>query len=76
MLTKPSWQKNTQHGCAFQAALLPFTLKGVYTNFLGDEGEERVQASYGVNYERLAALKNTYDPSNIFRFNQNIQPTI
>jgi FAD/FMN-containing dehydrogenase len=60
---------------AFQRALLPFTLKGVYTNFLGDEGQEQVQASYAVNYERLVALKNTYDPGNIFHFNPNIQPT-
>lgn len=61
---------------AFQAALLPFTLKGVYTNFLGDEGEEQVRASYGANYERLVALKNRYDPTNFFRFNQNIKPTM
>src|SRR5215471_9018420 len=60
---------------ALQTALLPFTLKGVYTNFLGDEGQEQVRASYGVNYERLVALKNTYDPGNIFHFNQNIPPT-
>ena len=59
---------------AFQAALLPFARKGVYTNFLGDEGEDQVRASYGVNYERLVALKNTYDPTNVFRFNQNIKP--
>jgi hypothetical protein len=45
------------------------------TNFLGDEGEEQVRASYRVNYERLVALKNKYDPSNTFHFNQNIQPT-
>jgi FAD/FMN-containing dehydrogenase len=61
---------------AFQAALLPFTLKGVYTNFLGNEGEEQVRASYGVNYKRLVALKNRYDPTNVFRFNQNIKPTM
>jgi FAD/FMN-containing dehydrogenase len=60
---------------ALQSALLPFTLKGVYTNFLGDEGQEQVRASYGGNYKRLVALKNTYDPGNIFHFNQNIQPT-
>ncbi len=60
---------------AFQTALLPFTMKGVYTNFLGEEGEEQVRASYGVNYERLVALKDTYDPSNTFHFNPNIQPT-
>jgi FAD/FMN-containing dehydrogenase len=61
---------------AFQAALLPHTLKGVYINFLGEEGEEHVRASYGVNYERLVALKNTYDPDNVFKFNQNIQPSV
>jgi hypothetical protein len=60
---------------ALQTALLPFTMKGVCTNFLGDEGQEQVQASYGVNYERLVALKNTYDPGNIFHFNPNIPPT-
>jgi FAD/FMN-containing dehydrogenase len=60
---------------AFRAALLPYTLNGVYINFLGEEGEEQVRASYGVNYERLVSLKNTYDPDNIFKFNQNIQPT-
>jgi FAD/FMN-containing dehydrogenase len=60
---------------AFQRVLLPFTLKGVYTNFLGDEGEEQVRDSYGVNYERLVTLKNTYDPGNTFHFNPNIPPT-
>lgn len=68
--------RHTEWVRAFQAALLPFTLKGVYSNFLGDEGEEQVQASYGVNYERLVGLKNRYDPTNVFRFNQNIRPTI
>jgi len=49
---------------------------GVYVNFLGDEGEERIRASYGVNYERLVALKNRYDPTNFFHLNQNIKPTV
>jgi hypothetical protein len=69
-------ERHTQWVRAFQTALLPFTMKGVYTNFLGDEGEEQVRASYGVNYKRLVALKNTYDPMNVFRFNQNIKPTV
>jgi hypothetical protein len=60
----------------FQAALQPFAESGVYTNFLGDEGEEQVHASYGVNYERLVALKNIYDPTNFFQLNQNIKPTV
>ena len=61
----------------FFAAMEPFSTGGVYVNFLGDEGEERVRAAYGEQkYKRLVALKNTYDPSNFFRFNQNIRPTV
>jgi FAD/FMN-containing dehydrogenase len=56
-------------------ALSPLASSGVYVNFLGNEGEEQVRAAYGVNYERLVALKNTYDPSNFFSRNQNIRPT-
>jgi Berberine and berberine like len=55
-------------------ALEPFTSSGVYINFLGNEGEGPVRAAYGVNYERLVALKNTYDPTNFFAGNQNIKP--
>ncbi len=57
-------------------ALSPFASSGVYVNFLGNEGEERVRAAYGINYERLVALKNTYDPTNFFSLNQNIRPTV
>jgi FAD/FMN-containing dehydrogenase len=39
-----------------------------------DEGQERVRASYGDNYERLAQIKSTYDPDNVFRVNQNVEP--
>jgi hypothetical protein len=47
----------------------------VYVNFLGDEGEERVRAAYpGQTWERLAAVKSRYDPTNLFRLNQNIPP--
>jgi hypothetical protein len=60
----------------FWSGMEPFVSSGVYANFLGNEGEGRVRAAYGVNYERLVALKNTYDPTNFFALNQNIKPTI
>jgi hypothetical protein len=70
-------QRHIEWTRAFWIALEPFAASGVYVNYLtGDEAEERVRASYGVNYERLVALKNTYDPDNLFRMNQNIQPTL
>jgi hypothetical protein len=48
---------------------------GVYVNFLGDEGEERVRDAYpGSTWERLVAVKSRYDPTNLFRLNQNIRP--
>ena len=55
-------------------ALHPFSLGGAYSNFLMDEGEDRVRASYGSNYERLARVKAEYDPDNLFHVNQNIRP--
>jgi hypothetical protein len=57
-------------------ALEPYSSGRIYVNMLGVEGEERVRAAYGGNYERLVALKNTYDPTNLFRLNQNIKPTV
>jgi FAD/FMN-containing dehydrogenase len=57
-------------------ALRPYSSGGVYVNYLSNEGEDRVRAAYGPDkYERLVALKNTYDPTNLFRLNQNITPT-
>ncbi len=55
-------------------ALHPFSAGGAYVNMMMDEGQERVRASYGDNYDRLAQIKSTYDPGNLFRVNQNIQP--
>jgi FAD/FMN-containing dehydrogenase len=55
-------------------ALRPHSEAGTYVNFLGDEGEERIKAAYRENYGRLVALKNTYDPTNLFHINQNIVP--
>ena len=52
----------------------PFSAGGAYVNFMMDEGQERVRATYRDNYARLAAVKKTYDPDNFFHVNQNIQP--
>jgi len=52
----------------------PFSTGGVYVNFLGNEGEERVRAAYGANYDRLVEVKRRYDPDNVFNMNQNIVP--
>ena len=60
---------------AFFEAMQPFAASGVYVNDLGQEGEERVRAAYGANYDRLAAVKAAYDPINLFRSNQNVRPT-
>jgi len=55
-------------------ALHPYSEAGAYVNFMMDEGQARVMATYGGNYKRLAAVKKKYDPANFFRVNQNIQP--
>jgi hypothetical protein len=55
-------------------ALHPYSAGGAYVNFMMDEGQERVKATYGGNYDRLARAKKTYDPENVFRVNQNIRP--
>jgi hypothetical protein len=61
-------------------AMQPFLTGSAYVNYLGreaDEGAERIQSAYGAEkYQRLVALKNTYDPTNLFQLNQNIKPTV
>jgi hypothetical protein len=58
-------------------ALKEFSPGGAYLNFLdADEGDERIRAAYGPEkYARLVALKDRYDPDNVFRLNQNIRPS-
>jgi hypothetical protein len=55
-------------------AMRPHLEDAVYVNNLGDEGPGRVRAAYGANFPRLAAVKRRYDPDNLFRANQNIDP--
>jgi FAD/FMN-containing dehydrogenase len=57
------------------ADMTPHVTSGVYLNYTSDQGEERVRSTYGPKYDRLVALKDKYDPGNLFRLNQNIRPT-
>jgi FAD/FMN-containing dehydrogenase len=59
---------------AYFDALHPYSAGGAYVNFMMEEGEERVKATYRENYERLSTIKRKYDPDNFFRVNQNIKP--
>ena len=54
--------------------LHPTSAGGAYVNFMMDEGQDRVRASYRRNYDRLAQIKRRYDPDNVFHVNQNIRP--
>ena len=52
----------------------PYATGGLYVNFMTEEDQEKVTSAYGHNYERLAQLKKQYDPTNLFRTNQNVAP--
>jgi FAD/FMN-containing dehydrogenase len=54
-------------------ALHPYSTGGAYINFMMDEGQDRIRATYGKNYDRLLKIKKRYDPNNFFRVNQNIK---
>ena len=58
----------------FFEAMRPYLDNAVYVNNLGEEGDERVRAAYGLNYQRLKQVKSKYDPTNFFWNNQNIEP--
>jgi FAD/FMN-containing dehydrogenase len=59
----------------FTKATAAYATGGVYVNFLTEEETDRIAAAYGPNYQRLAEVKRKYDPSNLFRHNQNIAPS-
>ena len=68
--------RNVQWARAFVAAMEPYSDGSRYLNFAGlqEEGEAMMRASFGPHYDRLLALKRRYDPTNLFRLNQNIDP--
>jgi FAD/FMN-containing dehydrogenase len=70
-------EKNIQWARATSAAMQPFMSGGAYVNYLGaDASPDAVRAAYGPAYDRLVALKDRYDPANVFRLNQNIRPSV
>jgi FAD/FMN-containing dehydrogenase len=58
----------------YYEAIHPYSAGGAYVNFMMDEGEDRIKATYGDNYDRLVKIKTKYDPKNLFKVNQNIKP--
>jgi FAD/FMN-containing dehydrogenase len=69
-------EKNIRWTRECSSAMGPHLVAGSYVNYVSDEGETSARAAYGPNYDRLVALKNKYDPTNFFRMNHNIKPTI
>jgi hypothetical protein len=67
-------EKITNWCKSYWEALHPYSAGGAYINFMMEEGQDRVQATYRDNYKRLVAVKKKYDPNNFFRVNQNIRP--
>jgi FAD/FMN-containing dehydrogenase len=54
----------------------PFMVPGAYANYLEDEAGPHARVAYGANYDRLVKLKDKYDPTNLFRINHNIRPSV
>ena len=68
-------RRNIEWARAFRRDIAAYATGGVYLNFIGDEGEDRVRAAFGdEKYRRLAAIKGEWDPGNVFKGNQNIKP--
>ena len=69
-------ERHMAWGRGISADMKRFASGGVYLNFIGDEGQDRVRDAFGDNYDRLAQIKAQYDPDNFFRLNQNIRPAL
>jgi FAD/FMN-containing dehydrogenase len=68
--------KNIRWTREFWEAMRPYESEAAYVNYLDIDEQDRSRAVYGETYERLVALKNKYDPTNLFHHNQNIKPTV
>lgn len=67
-------EKMTKWARDYWEAIHPYSAGAAYLNFMMEEGDERIRATYGDNYKRLQEIKAKYDPDNFFRVNQNITP--
>ena len=67
-------ERNTAWVRDYYAATAPHSEEGGYINFMAEDDQGRIRANYKGNYDRLASIKRTYDPANLFRHNQNILP--
>jgi FAD/FMN-containing dehydrogenase len=67
-------ERITKWAKSYWEALHPYSAGGAYVNFMMEEGQSRVEATYRDNYKRLSEIKRKYDPTNLFRVNQNIAP--
>ena len=73
--TGDGFERHVDWARSLYDALAPASTGGAYINFLSSEGQDRVRAAYGDKYARLVALKDRFDPTNLFRLNQNIEPS-
>ena len=67
--------RNVQRTRECWDAMHRFMVDGAYVNYLEEEADPRARSAYGANHDRLVALKNKYDPDNLFHVNHNIRPT-
>lgn len=78
----PKWTDPEQDGDLiewaqeFHQSMAPYATDGVYANYLDRDEADRVKTAYGENYDRLVEVKNEWDPENLFRMNQNIEPSV
>jgi hypothetical protein len=73
--TADGYDQSVSWAQQLHAGMTPSLTGSSYINFLSAEGDDRVRAAYGANYDRLVALKDEYDPTNLFRLNQNVTPS-
>jgi FAD/FMN-containing dehydrogenase len=75
-MTPEDDERNIRWTRELHAALKPYVDSAAYVNDLDVDEADRVAETYGINYERLGALKNKFDPTNFFHLNRNVKPTV